>query len=72
MRALLTYLRQKPNRTALSFLGGGVVVAAGGLWVVVTYFFPPPKPPPAGGQSVSIGRDNTNSPITLNGGAARP
>jgi len=61
---VLAYLKDPANRAILAWLGGGLVIIAGGIWTVFKFFAAKPTIRADGG-GVVIGRDNTNSPITI-------
>jgi hypothetical protein len=41
MPTLWQFLRQRPNREILGWLGGGLVILATAIWTVAVYLWPP-------------------------------
>lgn len=69
------FLRNKTNRTILSWLGGGLVVAAAGAWAVFLHFSSASPTPGTSGPrveancgGVAVGGDVAGS--TIQGGTA--
>jgi hypothetical protein len=64
------FLRERPNREVIAWIGGGLVVLAAGLWTVFVYIFPPkhedgaPSTAQANCGGVAIGGNVSGTTIT--------